>query len=267
MRKSLAVAFMLSLAAGASWAQEKGPSIIDEVGQLLMSDAQLAQRHRELAVQLQAYVAEGWREDLPKLAPPERGIGVGYGLDVKEEDDTRSIWAVRISQVYRDSAAGYAGILPGDWVIDVGGASLNSVALTYNNDAKIEVAEGRLSALRDRATDLFLNAPDPVVLKVERDGRALEFTVTRGPIAPVLRMAITREIPVLAEEFARLEPEMDQLVRDVNGSAPLRPGEGQQHDARIKEAVARIREVQDIVRILSQAAMVPPPEKPKPAAK
>jgi hypothetical protein len=107
----------------------------------------LDQRHRR--------VAFSGPTDRTIQCPPIRGVGIGF-------DFSEGAWAV--GQVYPGLPAEAAGILPGDWVIRLGGKRLRELACT-------------------RATDLF-NTGDSIDIAVIRQRKRMEFQVPIITLVP-----------------------------------------------------------------------------------
>lgn len=213
--------------------------------------AQLLQVYRELANNFCDYVRGGWKNVLlPSLVPQYPGVGLRYtGIFTPERT------AVLVEDVYKDSSAGRAGVLPGDIINKIGDEAVCTEELCATP------TQASLDQVRNRAQELFAHAPDShIVLIVDRHGKQMQFTLTRGPIAPEVAAVIAREIPLLEGQFAELAPDANELARQLDqyqGGGPQGETLMRHFEYLLEEVAGKIHHIQQHVIDLDQAAKVP----------
>lgn len=221
------------------------------------SDPKEAAAHQRLtALAIQKYVNDEGMKDLAAIVPPSKGIGISFGPDVTKSDKKGAQVGIRVVGVFRDSAAGRAGILPGDWVTAINGTKLGSVFVAFKDDGTSE-DNSKEKELSGTAGKLFAQA-DRLTVQVSRGGKELTFTLERGPIALGLASAITAKLPSAQAFLDAQKPKADLLVSDLEGE-PKDEAEVGARNHRIQEFITAIRGLQIEFQQLVEDAQVPEP--------
>lgn len=224
---------------------------------------------RKTAHDLQELLSPSVVADLQKVVPTGKGIGIQYGVALKEEDESRAVWGVQVVAVYRDSAAGRAGVKPGDWIAVIDSNALcNAVFFgqeVNTSEEKKKLAEEvnkKLKLLLDGATGLFAQAPKKFRLVVTRETTDLVFDLERGPIAPALAAAIDGNTPAYIRELVSQKAEVDKLVAEL-ATEPSTFAEIDRRNTWIDERLAAYRKFLDEIEQLIASHQVPHPKSPK----